>query len=186
MSWKLKKKERRMTFRDSEKLLRTAPVGHLGTCWNKEPYVVPLNFVYYDGKIYFHCAKKGRKSTYLAKNPRVCFEVDQFIGIKQGAKPCSFSTYYRSIIVSDQARLIKKLEKKAQVLKKLVQKYAENPVDLHFDKNELESVDVVEITVRRISGKQNLSPNKESQALTSSACRKTDILTASSHEALGG
>jgi nitroimidazol reductase NimA-like FMN-containing flavoprotein (pyridoxamine 5'-phosphate oxidase superfamily) len=172
MSWKLKKKERRMTFRDSEKLLRTAAVGHLGTCWNKEPYVVPLNFVYYDGKICFHGAKRGRKLSSLAKNPRVCFEVDQFIGIKQGVKPCSFSTYYRSVIVSGQARLIEKSEEKAQVLRKLVQKYAENPVNLAFGKDELESVDVVEVTVRRISGKQNLIPDKERLALASSSVSK--------------
>jgi nitroimidazol reductase NimA-like FMN-containing flavoprotein (pyridoxamine 5'-phosphate oxidase superfamily) len=160
MNWRLKRKERRMSLRDSEKFLRMAPVGRLGTSWNKEPYVVPLNFVYCGGKIYFHCAKRGRKLVSLAKNPRVCFEVDQLVGIKQGDRPCSFSAYYRSVIVSGQARIISTLEKKTQVLRKLLQKYAKKSVDPVFDKDELESVDVVEITVRKIAGKQNLPSGK--------------------------
>ncbi|MDW7728982.1 MAG: pyridoxamine 5'-phosphate oxidase family protein, partial [Bacillota bacterium] len=39
------------------------------------PYAVPLNYVYHDHKIYFHCAKAGHKIDAITKNPKVSFAV---------------------------------------------------------------------------------------------------------------
>ena len=35
------------------------------------PYAVPLNYVYQDGKLYFHCAKQGQKLDAIRQNPKV-------------------------------------------------------------------------------------------------------------------
>lgn len=161
MERQLRRRERRMGLKDSEELLRTAPVGRLGMSWKNKPYVVPLTFVYNDGRIYLHSAKRGKKMVSVAKNPRVCFEVDQLIRIKTSDSPCSFSAYYRSVIVSGKAKRIKTAHKKAQILRKLTEKYAGKTIDSVFDKDELEKVEVVEIIPRRITGKQNLPPDKQ-------------------------
>src|SRR5690606_27146456 len=42
---------------------------------NGYPYAVPLNYVYYNGKIYFHSAKVGHKIDAIRRNPRVSFAV---------------------------------------------------------------------------------------------------------------
>jgi len=73
-----------------ESLLKEAEIGRLGTCVDGEPYVVPLSFAYHDGKIVFHCAKRGKKLDNIAKNPQVCFEVDMGEVIPD-EKPCRFS-----------------------------------------------------------------------------------------------
>ena len=59
-----------------DKLLLKVKFGHLGTV-NREgkPYVVPLDYRYVDGAIYFHGAEKGQKIENIRRNPNVCFEV---------------------------------------------------------------------------------------------------------------
>jgi hypothetical protein len=59
-----------------ERILTEAKVGRLGTSSDGRPYVVPLSFTYHDRKIVIHGAKIGKKMENIARNPRVCFEVD--------------------------------------------------------------------------------------------------------------
>ena len=63
-----------------EAILRRAGVGRLGLAVDNTPYVVPLNYVYHSGAIYFHSADEGRKISMLKANPQVCFEVDEHYG----------------------------------------------------------------------------------------------------------
>ena len=42
---------------------------------NDYPYAVPLSYVYFDNKIYFHSAKVGHKVDAIIKNPKVSFSV---------------------------------------------------------------------------------------------------------------
>ena len=39
------------------------------------PYTVPINFVFEDGKLYFHCAKEGHKLDALRACDKACFTV---------------------------------------------------------------------------------------------------------------
>jgi nitroimidazol reductase NimA-like FMN-containing flavoprotein (pyridoxamine 5'-phosphate oxidase superfamily) len=156
MSEKMRRDERSMSACEMEKLLREAPAGRLGTCVDSEPYVVPLNFIYYDGRIFFHCAQKGKKLDCIARNPRVCFEVDEFIGVKDSSEPCSMSTHYRSVIVFGEARIIEATDRKAEILKELVRKYAKRSADVSIGNADLRRVAVVEILVKAMTGKQNL------------------------------
>jgi nitroimidazol reductase NimA-like FMN-containing flavoprotein (pyridoxamine 5'-phosphate oxidase superfamily) len=38
-----------------EDLLKKAVVGRFTLCNGSKPYIVPLNFLYYERKIFFHC-----------------------------------------------------------------------------------------------------------------------------------
>ena len=141
---------------EAEKLLTEAQVGRLGVSCRDEPYVMPLNFVYYGGKIYFHCAAEGKKLQYIAINHRVCFEVSDFIGIREGEQPCQFGTYYRSVIVFGEARIVEKAEEKTAALIMIFEKYGKESVKPIFAEREIEHVIVVEITVKKLTGKQRL------------------------------
>ena len=145
-----------MSSEDSKELLEKAPVGRLGTSLGNEPYVIPLNFVYDNGKIYFHSAKVGRKLENLKSNPKVCFEVDQLIGIKQGEIGCDFGCHYKSVIAVGEARIVDSEPQKVRILEKLVLKYALKNVKPAFDGGKLEKIEVVEIQIENMSGKQNL------------------------------
>jgi len=55
-----------------DNLLNTCPVGRLGTIGNDGyPRIKPLNFVYLNGKIYFHSAKEGEKIDDIIRDNRV-------------------------------------------------------------------------------------------------------------------
>lgn len=59
---------------ECEKVLRLAKRGVLSMTGDDGwPYGVPLNFLYKDGKLYFHGAKEGKKIDSLRKDNRVSF-----------------------------------------------------------------------------------------------------------------
>jgi nitroimidazol reductase NimA-like FMN-containing flavoprotein (pyridoxamine 5'-phosphate oxidase superfamily) len=154
----IRRNERIMSGLDATELLRKSTVGRLGTSSSKEPYVVPLNFVYYDGRIFFHCAKEGKKLDNIKNNQKVCFEVDELIEIKEAEKSCEFGAFYRSVIVFGEARIIDNIDLKRHVLKELIKKYApgtEDPI-LNPISAEVEKTTIVEIHAEHMTGKQRL------------------------------
>jgi nitroimidazol reductase NimA-like FMN-containing flavoprotein (pyridoxamine 5'-phosphate oxidase superfamily) len=153
--------DRKMIEAEVDKTLRTARVGRLGLCRNGQPYVVPINFAYENGRIYFHCADVGMKIEFLRDNPSVCFEVDEHHGIMAAPMVCNYDTAYRSVIASGTARILTDLKEKTVGLKSIVAKYAGRE---NAEKLESKTVDgyrspqgsktiVVEITIERITGK---------------------------------
>ena len=42
------------------------------------PYVIPVCFVYEDGRIFFHCAMSGKKLDCLRLNGDICFSVFRY------------------------------------------------------------------------------------------------------------
>jgi uncharacterized protein len=61
---------------EAKELLSTCKIGRLGCVDNGEPYVVPINYVLEDGKIYSH-SLPGRKIDALRAHPRACLQVDE-------------------------------------------------------------------------------------------------------------
>jgi len=151
----MRRKERSMSLNDAKEFLTRAPVGRLGLSLNDHPYIVPLNYVYFDEKIYFHCSIEGQKLDYLKKNHRICFEVDEFQGVKKGDNPCSSGAKYRSVIVNGTAKLVLETRVKMDILKNLMEKYTEDTAT-SFDDKPFMRTKIVEITIDRITGKQSL------------------------------
>lgn len=58
-----------------EAVIQAGTVCHVGLVDGDVPYVVPMDFGYVDGCIYFHCAREGRKLDVIRRNPKACFEV---------------------------------------------------------------------------------------------------------------
>jgi nitroimidazol reductase NimA-like FMN-containing flavoprotein (pyridoxamine 5'-phosphate oxidase superfamily) len=46
---------------EMERLLQKEKIGYLGLSLDEKPYVVPLNYHYSEGRIWFHCSFKGKK-----------------------------------------------------------------------------------------------------------------------------
>ena len=67
--------KRDLTPEEIEQLLVDSNYGHLGCIDGKEPYVVPITYVYDDDVIYSF-AFEGRKIDVMRKNPHVCVQVD--------------------------------------------------------------------------------------------------------------
>ena len=59
-----------------EATLASAPRGVLAVHGeNGYPYGLPVDHLYLDGKIYFHCARAGHKLDAMRANDKVCFTI---------------------------------------------------------------------------------------------------------------
>lgn len=140
-----------------DELFTTARTGCLGMVDpDGAPYVLPVNFVYTEGRFYVHCATSGRKLDCLAHNPRVTLVCYAIEGWRTGANACEFGVTYKSAIAFGTARLIEDAARRAEVLNALTRKHAHGA---HFEPctaAESERVCVIEITPERVTGKANL------------------------------
>jgi len=140
-----------------EAILNEAVVGSFATvCADVSPYVVTVNHVYHQGKIYFHCALTGKKLDNIAHDPRICFEAHIIDSIIIAAKADDSGVRYRSVIVKGHAKLVTDPKAKMDALIALTAKYtkdhnSEPPSDKCVD-----FTGVVEIEIDEMSGKQNV------------------------------
>ena len=101
-------------------LLHTGEYGVLSTVSkDRQPYGVPLNYVFKDDHLYFHCALEGHKLDNLKANSKVSFCV---VG-RTLVLPAEFSTEFESVIVFGSATVVQGAER-YQALADLVQKYS--------------------------------------------------------------
>jgi nitroimidazol reductase NimA-like FMN-containing flavoprotein (pyridoxamine 5'-phosphate oxidase superfamily) len=100
-----------------EGILRQENLGFLGLSMNGQPYVVPLNYAYSEGRILFHGARVGKKLDYLKANPQVCFTVGRQAGRvfrhPQGAR-CHVDN--DSVICYGLARIVEDADERREVL----------------------------------------------------------------------
>ncbi len=109
---------------EMQEILSQATVGYLGLCDEGNPYVVPLNFVYLDGRIYFHGAAQGRKIEILQRNqrPRVFFVATESKGFGVAESPCKIGSRYRCVMASGWARRVTDEGEKLRALTALLGK----------------------------------------------------------------
>ena len=70
-----------------DEILQACEYGTLSLISGGKPYVVALNFVFFENSIFFHGAKEGRKIEAIKSNPNASFLV---------VKPYSFIPSYFS------------------------------------------------------------------------------------------
>ena len=143
--------------KEIEEILERAQVGRLGLADGEEPYVVPLNFIYDNGHIYFHSGVEGRKLDIIKKNPRVCFEVDEMSEVFVNPEGSCFSTaYYKSVIAVGTARLLDADDEKIQALDLLMKKYAAGREYEAIPEHAMAIVGVCEIKIDKMAGKASV------------------------------
>ena len=150
----MRRKNHSLTKEECINILRNAPSGVLAVYGDDNyPYAVPLNFVYKDNKIYFHCATKGHKLDAIKKNSKVSFCVVD----SEEVIPDKFTTDYRSVILFGKARIIEDNKEKAKTILYLCEKYSPNQKGSWQEtiKNSIDRFSMVEIAIEHISGKQS-------------------------------
>ena len=115
------------------------------------PYSVPLSYVYYDDKIYFHSAKAGHKIDGITKNPKVSFSViDEDTIVSE-----EYTSYFRSVIAFGLARIVEG-DEWMEAFKALVEKYSgDQPEETkHKEITECTQSYIIAIDVEHITGKE--------------------------------
>jgi nitroimidazol reductase NimA-like FMN-containing flavoprotein (pyridoxamine 5'-phosphate oxidase superfamily) len=149
-----------MNENEAREFLAGKAEGRLATCDAAgQPYITPLNYLYRDGKIYFHSKLTGRKLENIAENNRVCFEVSETVKLTvTNDRPCACSTRYSSVLAFGVARVIDNDAEKAAVLNLLVERYAGGEPFQPVEESHAADCAVVEIAIDEISGKRNVDP----------------------------
>ncbi len=135
----MRRKKQELTEKQCLDILRRAKTATLALSGDDGyPYSVPMNFVYEDGKIYFHGAKEGHKIDAIKNNPKVSM----------------------SIIDQEDDEIY-------QAIDTLGLKYNEDEVTVEKEiQREWKALCCIEITIEHISGKQAIElVNKNYQDL---------------------
>jgi nitroimidazol reductase NimA-like FMN-containing flavoprotein (pyridoxamine 5'-phosphate oxidase superfamily) len=134
--------------------------GHMATVdASGQPYIIPLNYIFFRGSIYFHCASRGgHKLDNIAADSRVCFEVSQTDKSVFAEKACNCATRYTSVVVFGKARIVDSAEEKLAVMTALTDKFAAGRPYQPLDVAAVGSCTVVAVSVDKITGKRNVDP----------------------------
>lgn len=154
----MKQKDKAIEADDAIKLLMKCEYGILSTADNNgQPYAVPLNYVYKDNHIYFHCALTGHKIDNMENNPKVSFCV---VGDTK-VIPSIFGTEYKSVIAFGIASEIHGAERYNALLW-LLEKYS--PEYIEEGKDYIEKHDkvtkVIKFQIESFTGKISPAPIK--------------------------
>ena len=135
-------------------ILTRGTSGTLAVCGDEGyPYAVPLSYVYRDGRLYFHCGKSGHKLDGLQRSPKVSFCVND----QDQVMPEEYTSYFRSVILFGQARILQQEEEIHSAITWLAEKYHPTDSELHRNETihlEANSLCMVEIKIEHMTGKQ--------------------------------
>ena len=115
------------------------------------PYSVPLSYVYFNKKIYFHSAKAGHKIDAITKYPKVSFSVTDEDTIVSS----EYTTYFRSVIAFGKTRIVEG-EERQQAFMAMVKKYSgdQPEEDQLKEVNECAQALIIAIDIEHITGKE--------------------------------
>jgi nitroimidazol reductase NimA-like FMN-containing flavoprotein (pyridoxamine 5'-phosphate oxidase superfamily) len=151
--------ERELKDRETIKaLLEKSLVGRIATVNKKGiPVIKPVNFLYWNGKVYIHSSLKGEKVEDIRRGSPICFEVDEPIAyVTAGENACSANTYFRSIIMKGEAGLVRQRTEKLEIFERLMEKYQPEGGHMKIPVEILKRTAIIEITFRQITAKERL------------------------------
>jgi nitroimidazol reductase NimA-like FMN-containing flavoprotein (pyridoxamine 5'-phosphate oxidase superfamily) len=138
---------------EMEELLRAEVLGYLGLSIHGQPYVVPLNYAYSEGKIAFHCALTGKKLDHIRTNPQVCFTIARQSGeVRQhaGQDPCHVDS--DSVICYGTARVIEDLEERQVTLNAFNHRFRPDAEGIALER--VSGCGAVEISISEMTGRR--------------------------------
>ena len=135
-------------------ILKDSQVCRIGFSIDNVPHIVPVNFGYFDNKLYFHSATEGSKIDMIAKNNYVCFEMELYDEVVKAKKSCGWTTKYRSIIGWGKIEIVNDKNKKVEGLDIIMAKYGRTDPNDYSDVI-LEKTVLLVLTIDHYTGKQS-------------------------------
>ena len=137
---------------ECEAILKEAYRGFLSVVGDGGyPYTIPINFVYADGHIYFHCAIEGHKMDALKACDKACFTViDQPV-----QEPGDWWYHVRSVVCFGRISFVEDAEEHLSKLRLIGGKYFPEGYDMDSDiqKNGPRAA-ILDMRVEHMAGKR--------------------------------
>jgi nitroimidazol reductase NimA-like FMN-containing flavoprotein (pyridoxamine 5'-phosphate oxidase superfamily) len=152
----MRRKDREITNKKAiEAILKKADICHLSFNDKSYPYVVPMNFGYKDGCLYFHSATEGRKLDLIKKNGRAAFEISVYDGPHKGGAPCGWNFSYRCVMGVGKIRIIKDPKLKRKAVDILIKHYSKAKYKLLPSR--MNGMVMLRLDIQSMTGKGNRS-----------------------------
>lgn len=148
----MRRKKQLLSAEDTRAVLSRGTNGVLACHGDEDyPYAVPVSYVYYNDKIYYHSAKSGHKVDSIRKNPKVSFAVvDEDTIVSE-----EYTTYFSSVIAFGKARIVEG-DEWYEGFKALVDKYSGDlPEEANIKEIQgCKTSHIIAIDVENITGKE--------------------------------
>ncbi len=135
------------------KILTTAEICRVAFFDNEYPYIVPMNFGYHQGNLYFHGAPEGRKLDLIRNNNKVGFEIELDHEVIKDEVSCKWTTKYRSIIGTGEITIVTDREEKTAGLNYIMIQHGKT--DNTYHSSAVDYIVVLKLTIKSMTGKQS-------------------------------
>ena len=159
----MRKKDRQITdSSEIEQVLKDGEIISVAMCHEDQPYVLPFNYGYLNGKVYIHSALKGFKLDVLEKNPKVSFNVVTDIQLLPSEKTSDCSVAYSSVVGFGRVRIVEDPDEKMAALEAVMLQYYPKNDAWEYPDKVVAACMVWCIEVEHLTGKRKRVPRKES------------------------
>ena len=134
-----------------DQVLTEAPRGVLAVHGKDGyPYAFPMDFVYLEGKLYFHCAQEGHKIDALAADDRVSFCVMDEGFRREG----EWALNIKSVVIFGRVKTVEDPHRARDIVRQLGLKYYPTAQEVeHEIEKDFHRVRILELTVDHMTGK---------------------------------
>ena len=150
----MRRKKQALSQQEIAQILQQETSGVLALIGDEVyPYAVPISYVYDGEKLYFHSAKSGRKLDAIQQNAKASF----CVVAKDTVVPEEDTTYFQSVIVFGQIRLIQDERAKRAAIEKLAGKYAPEATTMELEQEinrEWNPLCLLEMTIDHVTEKE--------------------------------
>jgi nitroimidazol reductase NimA-like FMN-containing flavoprotein (pyridoxamine 5'-phosphate oxidase superfamily) len=119
------------------------------------PYLLPFNFGYENGTLYFHSAQMGKKTGILTHNPNVCveFSTDYLLRFQSEQVGCSYTMKYRSVLAYGKVEFIEDPEQKTHIMNIVMKNYASG--EFTYNQPSINEISCWIVKIDKLEGKIN-------------------------------
>jgi uncharacterized protein len=144
---------------ECEKIIAGTFQGVLCMTDEGEPYALPINHAFHNGRFYFHCAARGRKLDVIAKNPAVTYVISKYYGDQEHRdKSMKCHGFWESVIAYGTAKIVSEREELLSAFKTFMAYYGRD--DLQQDENLFERTRAIVIEVNKMTARREYEENR--------------------------
>jgi nitroimidazol reductase NimA-like FMN-containing flavoprotein (pyridoxamine 5'-phosphate oxidase superfamily) len=140
-------------YRIIEEILSKSVICRIAIMDQEAPYIVPLNYGYFNNQLFFHAAAQGRKIDLLKVNNKVCFEIDYAHEIIKTELSCNWTAKYRSVIGYGIIEMTNDIDQIKNGLNIIMSHYGRS--ENTYDEKYLQRIVLLKLKIESISGKQS-------------------------------
>jgi nitroimidazol reductase NimA-like FMN-containing flavoprotein (pyridoxamine 5'-phosphate oxidase superfamily) len=138
---------------ECERIIQDTYQGVLAMTVGEEPYAVPLNHAYREGRFYFHSASSGRKLDAIRQNPSVAYVIQKYYGDSaELARSMKCHGHWESVIAYGRARVVSQKRELIRTFRIYMAYYGHE--DYQHGEELLTKTNVIVIDVDRMSARR--------------------------------